>query len=86
MANTGRPSKYHFDQLLKIEQPAVGHFYGNVNAIRSAASQWARSRNVKIKTQKFLDKENNQEFVQVLVVDYVPTHDDYGRALALPIG
>lgn len=68
-----RPSKYHFDKLLEIEQPAVGHFYGSVKTIRSAAQQWAKARKAKIKTQTFVDQDNGQQFLQVLIVELPPT-------------
>lgn len=65
----GRPSKYHFDKLLEIEQPAVGHFYGEVETIRSAAQGWARSRGAKIKTAVYTDKDTGSKFLQVLITE-----------------
>lgn len=62
-----RPSKYHFDMLLKIEQPAFGHYYGILKPIRSAALQWAKSRGAKIKT-RILKDELDREFLEVRVV------------------
>lgn len=64
----GRPSKYHFDMLLKIEQPAFGHYYGIINPIRSAALQWAKSRGAKIKTRVLTD-EQGLTFLEVRVVE-----------------
>lgn len=61
----GRPSKYHFDMLLKVEQPGVGHFYGAVDNIRSAVQQWAKSRGAKIKTRVLQDDRG--PFLEVIV-------------------
>lgn len=60
-----RPSKYHFDMLLQVEQPGVGHFYGNVTNVRSAVGQWAKSRGAKIKTRVLQDERGT--FLEVVV-------------------
>lgn len=65
----GRPSKYHFDKLLEIEQPAVGHYYGDLKTIRSAASGWAKTRGAKIKTRIHNDVMTGQDFLEIRLLE-----------------
>lgn len=66
-----RPTKYHFDMLTKIPQPAIGEWYGDINNIRSSAQQWAKSRGLKIKTM-VVTNEHNMQLLRVSLIDYVP--------------